>query len=351
MFFETYDGALEPRQFHLFLGLALGLAFGVAAQISRFCLRRAVAGDPGERNSAAGVWVAALATAVLGVQALSLSGFVDLAGHRWSSADLPIVALVIGGLAFGAGMALTRGCISRLTVLGASGNLRALTVILVFAVVAHATIKGVLAPLRVALGSVTLPAPVASLAELPGGPGVWAAIVALPLLILAARSGARYRDMILGAVIGLVAVAGWAATSVLLFDEFDPLPVQSVAFTLPWSETLFWSIAGTAVPAGFGTGFVGGVLAGAFVSAAARRELQAASFETPAQTVRYVSGAALMGTGGVLAGGCTVGAGLAGVSTLSVAAIVALVSIIAGAKVASLVLDGRRAAVALTPAE
>jgi uncharacterized membrane protein YedE/YeeE len=45
---------------------------------------------------------------------------------------------------------------------------------------------------------------------------------------------------------------------------------------------------------------------------------------------RSLSGAALMGVGGVFAGGCTVGAGLSGVATLSVAALLALGSIVAG---------------------
>jgi uncharacterized membrane protein YedE/YeeE len=136
---------------------------------------------------------------------------------------------------------------------------------------------------------------------------------------------------LLGAVIGLVPVLGWATTSVLLFDEFDPLAVQSAAFTLPWSDTLFWVIASTAVPAGFGTGFIGGILFGSFASAAIRGELQATSFENATQTGRYALGALLMGFGGVLAGGCTVGAGLSGASSLSIAALLALVSIIAGA--------------------
>jgi uncharacterized membrane protein YedE/YeeE len=37
-----------------------------------------------------------------------------------------------------------------------------------------------------------------------------------------------------------------------------------------------------------------------------------------------------MGVGGVLAGGCTVGAGLAGIASLSIAAIIALTSIALG---------------------
>lgn len=340
MLLELYDFGIDPRVLHIGLGLALGLLFGIAAQISRFCLRRAIDTGASDRQAAAGVWMAAFAAGVLALWGAGALGFADLSGHRWISADLPIVAIVLGGLAFGVGMVLTRGCMSRLTVLGASGNLRALTVIVVFAVIAHAMLKGVLSPLREALVAVTVTSPVATLADLPGGAALWAPVVALPLLVLAWRSGASLFHLGLGALIGLVVAAGWAGTSVLLLDEFDPLPVQSVAFTLTWTETLFWTIASTALPATFGVGFVGGVLGGAFLSALFRGELHLQSFETPEQTLRYALGAVLMGVGGVLAGGCTVGAGLAGGATLSVAALLALGAIIAGAMGASLVLAG-----------
>ncbi len=66
-----------------------------------------------------------------------------------------------------------------------------------------------------------------------------------------------------------------------------------------------------------------------------------------------MGGAVLMGIGGVLAGGCTVGAGLSGVPTLSLAAILALGAIAAGAMATDralrpATLSGSRAAI---PAE
>ncbi|MEO0938051.1 MAG: YeeE/YedE family protein [Pseudomonadota bacterium] len=330
MLLETLDTDLSVTTLHLLLGLGLGLIFGVAAQVSRFCLRRAVAGDASERGSAAAVWVAALAVAIGGIQALRAYGLIEVSEHRLLSTGLPVLAIVLGGLMFGVGMVLTRGCVSRLTVLGASGNLRALTVLAVFAIVAHATIKGVFAPMRVALGSVQVDLPFASLAAIPGMAFVLPAALAVLAVALARRFGASWVHVALGGVVGLTAVAGWAGTSVLLFDEFDPLPAQSMAFTLPWTDTLFWTIAPTAISAGFGTGLIGGVLLGAFASAALRGEFRPASFSTPGETGRYVLGAALMGVGGVLAGGCTVGAGLSGAGTLSIAALLALAAIIAG---------------------
>ena len=104
------------------VALILGAAFGLLAERTKFCFRRGLVGD--DRKQAMGVWLTALAVAVLGTQAGVLSGLITFDDHRFMAGDLPILAIVLGGLMFGAGMVLTRGCVSRLTVLSASGNLR-----------------------------------------------------------------------------------------------------------------------------------------------------------------------------------------------------------------------------------
>ena len=353
--YEQLGLEIDPRTASVLFGLGLGALFGALAQLTRFCLRRAVAGDTAaERGAARGVWLAALAVALLGTQGAVLLGFVDFSAHRFMAADLPVAGIVIGGLLFGIGMVLTRGCVSRLTVLAGAGNLRALTVLLVFAVVAHATLKGIFAPVRTALGGLTLPVgEFASLAALPGGPAVWTAALAALALLGVVRSGASVPSLIGGGLIGALAVIGWVGTGFVLQDDFDPIAMESLSFTSPWSETLFWTIASSAIPAGFGTGLVGGVLAGAGLTALLRGQAAWTSFDSPAQTGRYLLGAGMMGFGGVLAGGCTVGAGLSGVPTLSVAALLALISIVAGGLLAATVLRpaGAKGPMAAVPAE
>ena len=346
--FET----LTPPEAALWLGLALGAAFGVLAEITRFCFRRALAGQPAERGPALGVWLIALAAAVAGTQAAVQAGLISFGDHRFLAADLPVLAILAGGLLFGAGMVLTRGCASRLTVLSASGNLRAVFVLLVFAVTAHAMLKGVLAPLRTNLGSVTAPlGDGVSLAALPGGPLVWSALIAATALAVALRSGARPGHLILAAMLGLLVPAGWVGTGFVLYDDFDPIALESLSFTAPFADTLFWSIASTSISAGFGVGLIGGTLAGALISSLLSGRFRWQSFDSPRQTGRYALGAALMGMGGVLAGGCTIGAGLAGIPTLSVAALLALGAIAGGAILTDRVLGGGRVAGSAVPAE
>nr|WP_321510548.1 YeeE/YedE family protein [uncultured Celeribacter sp.] len=325
--YETLGLEMAPRTAAILLGLVLGLAFGLLAEQTRFCFRRSVAGPTGERASAAGVWMAALITALLGTQAAVGLGLISFADHRFMTPDLPWLAILTGGLLFGAGMVLTRGCVSRLTVLSGSGNLRAVLVLVVFAVIAHATLKGILAPLRTTLGSVTLPL---QDAQLPGPSALWIAVLGLAALLIIGRSGARKRDLVLAAFLGLLVPAAWVGTGYLLFDEFDPIAMESLSFTSPSAETLFWAVASSSIPAGFGTGLIGGVLMGALASSLLSDRFRWQSFESPRQTGRYMAGAALMGIGGVLAGGCTVGAGLSGVPSLSIAALMALAAIALG---------------------
>jgi uncharacterized membrane protein YedE/YeeE len=328
--FESFGfESLTAPQAAVYFALALGLVFGVLAQITRFCFRRSILGD--DRRQAAGVWLTALAVAVLGTQAAVAAGVIGFADHRFMAADLPVLAIVAGGLLFGAGMVLTRGCVSRLTVLTGSGNLRAALVLVVFAVVAHATLKGVLAPVRTTLGSVTLSL---DSSALPGNPLLWAALIALAALAFALRSGNRVGTLVLAALIGALVPLGWVGTGYILLDEFDPIAMESLSFTSAAADALFFTVASTSISATFGAALIGAVALGALLSSLIRGEFQWQSFSTPRETGRYMSGAALMGVGGVLAGGCTVGAGLSGIPTLSIAAILAIASIAAGGLIA-----------------
>lgn len=339
---------LTAPQAAVYFALLIGAAFGALTQITRFCFRRAIVGQ--DRRQAAGVWLTALAVAVLGTQAAVALDLIDLSAHRFMATDLPVLAIVAGGLLFGIGMVLTRGCVSRLTVLTGSGNLRAALVLVVFAIVAHATMKGLLAPLRVALTNVTVPL---KNATLPGHPLIWAALIALAALAFALRSGNRATALLGAALIGALVPLAWVGTGFILYDDFDPIAVEALSFTLPATDALFWSIASSSISANFGVGLLGGVLVGAFVTALIRGQFEWHSFASPRQTGRYLTGAALMGVGGVLAGGCTVGAGLSGIPTLSIAAILAIASIGLGGWLAGRVLSessSGSAAASTTPA-
>ena len=332
---------LTPLGASVVLGLVLGLAYGVLAQRSAFCLRRSLVGSWSECLPALGAYAMALATAIAGTRLAVAAGLVSFEAHRFLAPDLPVTSALLGGALFGAGMVLTGGCASRLTVLAGAGNLRALLVLIVFAVTALAAMRGVLAPLREVLGEATVHGgAAAALAALPGGE-VWPLGLALAAALFALRSGARLSHLAMAGGIGLLVPLGWVGTGFVLLDDFDPIPLQSLGFTGPSADTLFWTVAATAIPAGFGTGLVAGVLAGSLGAALTAGEFRWESLESPRQTGRYLAGGVMMGAGGVLAGGCTVGAGLSGVSTASLAALLALAAMAASTRTVGKLLASR----------
>ena len=332
-------------------GLAAGLLFGAAAQRSAFCLRAATiefwrgglgAGSFGPKTA---VWLLAFGTALFGVQLLMLFDVLESTGIRQLSTAGTLSGALIGGALFGVGMILARGCASRLLVLSATGNLRALVTGLVLTVVAQASLTGVLAPLRSALSAIWTVDPETRniAAGLPAyvGPLLGAATLALALaLVLRHRIGLG--RTIAATVVGGAIVFGWWFTNGVSNQAFDLVPVQSITFTGPSADTLMALITRPSLPLDFGIGLVPGVFAGSFLAAMATREFKIQSFGEGVGLPRYLAGAALMGFGGMLAGGCAVGAGVTGGALLALTSWLALVAMWIAAGIADLVVDHRR---------
>ena len=330
--YETFSiDFFTPREASVVLGLLLGLMFGALAQRTRFCFRRGILGD----GPALSLWFSALAFGIIGTQVSVYLGWISFADHRFFTPEVPVIAITLGGLLFGVGMVLTKGCVSRLTVLTGSGNMRALIVLIVFAIFAHATMKGIFSYVRTFLGGFTFDVGAyVDLSHLLGWRLTTVLILAVVAGFVALKNRLSWSNYVMSALIGLLVPAAWVGTGLLLQDEFDPIAMESLSFTLPAAETLFWGLASTAVAANFGTGLFLGTVLGAFVVAKIYQEFSWESFQEVGQTGRYMAGAALMGVGGVLAGGCTLGVGLAGLPTLSLAALIGIVAIAIGGQLA-----------------
>ena len=332
--FET----LSAPQVSLFFALIVGIAFGGLAEQTKFCFRGAVIGH--DRRQAAGLWALALAVSVTAVQGAVYFEIITFEDHRFLTPEVPLMAAAVGGLLFGIGMVLSRGCASRLTVLSGTGNMRALFTLILFGLAASATLKGPLSGARTALATQTIDLGDASTVATLLPFGLWSvAVIVAALVIYALSSGNRVAHLVIAVAIGLLPAIAWVGTGYVLYDDFDPIAFESIAFTLPAADSLFWIIASTSVTAKFTVGLMAGVIVGAFVSALISRRLAWVGFDGPAQMGRYGLAAILMGFGGVVAGGCTIGAGLSGIPTLSVAAITTLAFIAIGAKVAERILN------------
>ena len=332
--------AFEISTLVVLAALGLGVVFGVLAERSQFCLlsgvRDRIAGRSDEKLLA---FVLAALMAVAGTQALVSFGALDLSGAIYLPKGSSLVAAALGGALFGLGAVAARGCLGRLIVLSSTGNLRAAVVILTAGVIAYATLRGVLAIPRTAMQAV-LPTDAAAVdlaVRMADATGIDASFARLAVVALAVglaalvllRHGPTWR-LVAGAAIGLLVVAGWAVTGILGADEFEPTPVASLTFAAPLGNSLQYLMTATGARVDFGIALVGGTLLGAALSARLAGAAKLQGFEGAEQMLRYLSGAALMGFGAVLALGCTAGQGLTGVSTLSILSFVALAAIVAG---------------------
>ncbi|CCE04848.1 conserved membrane hypothetical protein [Bradyrhizobium sp. STM 3843] len=327
-------------------GLLVGGLFGFFAQRSRFCLRAAtIEFSRGQGGARLTVWLLTFASALLGTQAFVAAGLLDVSEARQLAQQGSISGAMIGGLMFGCGMILARGCASRLLVLSANGNLRALLSGLVFAVTAQSAYRGLLAPAREWLTSLWLVdgGPSRDIMSVIGG-GTPEKLGFSLLWLLAGLAGvARFRiglRVTLAAVAtGVAVVAGWLFTYQLGQASFAPVTLKSLTFSGPSAELLMQVLASPHLRPDFDLGVIPGVFLGSFAAAALAHELNLEGFFDGRGMRRYLVGAVLMGFGAMLAGGCAVGAGVTGASVFALTAWLVLGGMWIGAVMTDLVVD------------
>ncbi|MBX3685802.1 MAG: YeeE/YedE family protein [Rhodocyclaceae bacterium] len=328
-------------------GLLIGLFFGYLAQRSRFCLRSAVIEvSRGVLGVKLAVWLFAFSAALVASQAMMLSGNLDVSSARQLTARGSLSGAAIGGLLFGIGMVLARGCASRLLVLAANGNLRALLSGLVFAVTAQSALDGALAPLREAISSWwTIEGTARDMLAWVGAGHLGGLVFGVAWLALAVALAIRHRLSLwgwLGSIgVGLMVAAGWWFTFQMSVRAFEPIGVQSLSFTGPSAGLLMRVLTPPDQTWNFDLGLVPGVFLGSFIAAWMARELKLEGFQGGASMRRYIAGALCMGMGGMLAGGCAVGAGVSGAAVFTVTAWVTLASMWLGAGLTDWLVDRR----------
>ena len=210
------------------VGFAVGILFGAAAQHSRFCLRAATIevfeGAPAGRMA---VWLIVFFSALAATQLAIRMDWLDVTSARQISATGSLSGAIIGGLLFGAGMILARGCASRLLVLSGTGNMRALVAGLVVTLVAQASYKGVLAPAREALAALwTIPGgadrDLSSILSIGRDISIILALLGLAGGIwLAARSRIGIATGVSALLVGFAVTLGWLGTWAVASVSFE----------------------------------------------------------------------------------------------------------------------------------
>ncbi|SDF12952.1 Sulphur transport [Salipiger thiooxidans] len=329
-------------------GVLTGVVFGVAAQRSRFCLRAAVVEFArGEMRDKVSVWLLTFSTALVWVQGAQLLGVFDASNARMMAVPGSWSGAIVGGLMFGAGMVLANGCSGRLLVMAATGNLRSVISGLIFAVVAQMSLAGVLSPLRDRIAALWVTTggrnmDLLAAAHLPRGAGLVIGLaIALVALELSRRNRIGVRRLVFASGVGFAVALGWVLTYALANVAFEPVQIESATFTGPSAHTLMFFLDRDAVLE-FDVGLVPGVFLGAFLAAAWARELKVQGFDGPTPLRNAMIGAALMGFGGMLAGGCAIGAGVTGGSIFVGTAWLALFCMWIGGMTTDVLMGGRR---------
>jgi len=329
----------------LILGLLTGVLFGFSAQRSAFCLRAAtVEFARGRMGTRVSVWLLTFSTAIFWVQGAQMLGLMRASDARMMAVTGSWSGAIIGGLMFGAGMVLARGCSGRLLVLAATGNLRSVVSGLIFAVVAQMSLHGWLAPLRNNLAALWVTpggknVDLLAALHLPDATGlVFGAGLAVFAIFVSLRNRISARVLVFASGVGFAVAVGWISTFALAQVAFDPVQIESATFTGPSANMLMFFLEENPVIE-FDIGLVPGVFFGAFLSALLRGELIFQGFQDADNMKRAMIGAALMGFGGMLAGGCAIGAGVTGGSIFVATAWLALFCMWIGAMATDILID------------
>jgi uncharacterized membrane protein YedE/YeeE len=307
------------------------------------------------------MWLLAIAVAIAGAASLEAAGLVDLSKTIYTTPRIAWLSYLVGGFLFGFGMTLASGCGSKTLIRLGGGSLKSLVVLIVLAISAYMTLKGLFAVWRVNTLDVVrwdiAPLGIArsdlgSFATRLGGGGAATRLglalvlaAAIAVFVFASRDFRSSRELAIGGiVIGAVIVGGWYVSGHVGYVAEDPRTLEeafvatnsgraeSFSFVAPTAYLLelllLWSDQSKLVT--FGIAGVLGVAAGSAAMALATGAFRWEGFASTEDLVNHIAGGVLMGFGGVTALGCTIGQGLTGISTLAVGSFLALAAIVAG---------------------
>ena len=345
----------------------IALVMGAVANKTNFCTMGAVSdwiniGDTGRMRA----WVFAMAVALIGVIALEAGGVINLSGETfppYRTASFAALRYLAGGLMFGIGMTLGSGCGNKTLVRVGSGNLKSLAVLAIAMIFSYLMLwtpfyEKLFYPWVAAttinlaqhgLSSQELGAIVAGMFGMQPSAGLnftVAALVAAGMLAFVFKSSdfrGSFDNMLGGAVIGLAVVAGWYLTGGAMgqawkdyADMATDIPsrvqVQSFTFISPMGDSVRYLMQPDKLAlVNFGIMALAGVIAGSFIYALLTRSFRIEWFASFRDFVNHAAGGVLMGVGGVLSMGCTVGQGITGISTMAVGSFLTFLAIVIGA--------------------
>ena len=344
----------------------LGFILGYVVNKTNFCTMGAVSdlvniGD----SSRLKAWLLAITTAIVGVTSLEYLGIVDVSESRipYRNSVLFWPRYIIGGIMFGIGMTLASGCGNKILIRIGGGNLKSIFVLLIAGLMAllmtRTDFYGLIfhswmSPISPDLAKLGIPDQsvqtiFSSLTNIDAGNIL--ITIFIPLLIcvfllkyiFSSYTSLSSDNILSGVVVGLVVTFAWLISggdlgqawienNDFLDTPYPSVGVQSFTFINPMGEVLIYtSSVFDNFYLTFGVTALISTIVGSFVYSLISNNLRIEWFANKHDFFRHFIGAVLIGIGGVLSLGCTIGQGVSGVSTLAIGSILTLLSIIFGA--------------------
>ena len=344
----------------------LGFILGYVVNKTNFCTMGAVSdlvniGD----SSRLKAWLLAITTAIVGVTSLEYLGIVDVSESRipYRNSVLFWPRYIIGGIMFGIGMTLASGCGNKILIRIGGGNLKSIFVLLIAGLMAllmtRTDFYGLIfhswmSPISPDLAKLGIPDQsvqtiFSSLTNIDAGNIL--ITIFIPLLIcffllkyiFSSYTSLSSDNILSGVVVGLVVTLAWLISggelgqawienNDFLDTPYPSVGVQSFTFINPMGEVLIYtSSVFDNFYLTFGVTALISTIVGSFVYSLISSNLRIEWFANKHDFFRHFIGAVLIGIGGVLSLGCTIGQGVSGVSTLAIGSILTLLSIIFGA--------------------
>tara|TARA_A100001011_G_scaffold284731_1_gene295190 strand:+ start:18 stop:1073 length:1056 start_codon:yes stop_codon:yes gene_type:complete len=305
--------------------------------------------------------------AILGVTILEYTSYINVNDSRipYRNSVFFWPRYILGGLMFGIGMTYASGCGNKVLIRVGGGNIKSIVVLLVAGLMAYLMTRtdfyGVvfhswMSPISPDLAKIgiedqslsTILSYLFSSENLSKSKLLVGLIIASIVMLLIFKSGTfiKNTDNLLGGfVVGIVVIIAWFLTGSSLGQEWietnnfldTPQPgvgMQSFTFINPMGETIiFLGNAADSFYLTFGVTALISVILGSFVYSITSNSFRVEWFASKQDFVRHILGAVLIGIGGVLSLGCTIGQGVSGVSTLALGSFITLISIILGAAI------------------
>ena len=344
----------------------LGFILGYVVNKTNFCTMGAVSdlvniGD----SSRFKAWLLAIATAIVGVTLLEYMSIVDIDESRipYRNSVFFWPRYIIGGIMFGIGMTLASGCGNKILIRIGGGNIKSIFVLIVAGLMAllmtrtdfygllfHSWMNPISPDLaKLGISDQSIQTIFSSITGIESNnmiitilvPG----IISILLLkyIFSSYSKLSSDNILSGIVVGLVVTFAWLISggelgqawienNDFLDTPYPSVGVQSFTFINPMGELLIYSSSVfDSFYLTFGVTALISTIFGSFIYALISNNLRLEWFANKHDFYRHLLGAVLIGIGGVLSLGCTIGQGVTGVSTLALGSIITLISIIFGA--------------------